>query len=201
MVCRSFHYCYGVWGYRVHGVTLISGSKPNLEPEVENEMNVFELLLWGLVAASVVHSLEEYFRGFVQFFPPVIKGFKPTTRIFWSINIVVIMLYAVAASISSYALWLSLAVPAASLINVVLHIGGAFMFQGKRFYSPGLASALLLYMPLSCSAYYIAFTTNTLSQTVLFVSMVIAVIGYAGLIGSLFTIAAFQKIQSQARES
>jgi hypothetical protein len=162
-------------------------------------MNLLELVLWGFVAASIIHSLEEYFKGFLQSFPQAIKGLKPTARIFWSINIIVVTIYAVAASVSHYALWLSLAVPAASMINVILHVGGAFRLQEKHFYSPGLASALLLYVPLSCLAYYVAFTAKVPPETVFLVSLLTAVLGYAALIISLFAVAAFQKTYSHAR--
>jgi hypothetical protein len=158
-------------------------------------MNTVDLLLWCLVGAAVIHSLEEYFGGFIDSFPPVIKGFKATPRIFWAINTAAIIIYILAASVSSYALWLGLAVPAASLINVVMHVGGAFKLKRKRFYSPGLGTAIFLYTPLSCLAYYEAWKANILSLNLLGISWVIAFTAYIALVGLIFTFAAFQRNQ------
>jgi hypothetical protein len=156
-------------------------------------MNPVDLLLWGLVGAAIVHSLEEYKGGFIQSFPPVVKGFKATARLFWAINIVNVLICAILASVYSYAPWLGLAVPAASLINVLLHVGAAFKLKKKRFYSPGLVSAIVLYLPLSCLAYYEAWATNILSINVFVTSVIVALIGYMGLIGSILAFALYQK--------
>lgn len=105
---------------------------------------------WAIVAAAVIHVAEEYRGGFLTWFPKF-SGMRIAMEQFVIVNALFVLLCITAALVPGQAIVLKLSVAALIFVNACIHIIGTVRF---RRYSPGLVSALLLYMPLAFYAYY-----------------------------------------------
>ena len=96
---------------------------------------------WGCVAIAMVHVWEEYCFGWLAWAQTFVAGVT-LAQFFW-INALFIALCVIAAVGRSTTLRLSIA--SLLLLNLCVHLFPTLRF-GK--YSPGLFSALLLYLPV-----------------------------------------------------
>ncbi len=100
------------------------------------------LLPWIMVLAATIHVAEEYFCGWIEWVQNYAKGVN--TKQFLVVNGVFLILSVFAAFSGHPFFVLSLA--SLFLINAGLHIAPTF---GKKDYSPGVISSIVLYLPIS----------------------------------------------------
>lgn len=104
-------------------------------------------LLWPFVPAYAIHVAEEWFGGFTTWVAQI-AGSPMSGDAFVAINLIAMLLLVVAiraAARDEANGWIAVTIATIGLINTVSHAGGALM---TRSYSPGLASAVVLYIPL-----------------------------------------------------
>lgn len=108
-------------------------------------------LLWLFVPAYVVHVAEEWFGGFPQWVRLMAGGPMPAAAFFAINGIALVLLVAgVRAAIRSDRHgWIAVTVATIALVNTGAHAAGAAL---TRSYSPGLISAVVLYVPLGLLA-------------------------------------------------
>ena len=142
---RSFWFDFGM--LLALAVTIYLGSHPTLS-------NI-QFLLGVSLVSLFVHQREEYRRpgGFGQMLNRVMYDSKtPDTYPLNSntaliINIFAWVLYGLAAYFAEDALWLGIAALTVSLGNFLVHTF-VFNIRGNTRYNPGMASAILLFLPL-----------------------------------------------------
>ena len=115
----------------------------------------------ALLGAAILHVFEEY--GYPGGFPQYLKRRAPALADYvtpgFSITINALLLFTcVAATTSLTTPILKLAVAALLGINALMHIAGTI--QTKR-YVPGVITAVLLYVPLSVTAFTAALHTSS----------------------------------------
>jgi hypothetical protein len=108
-------------------------------------------LLWLFVPAYLVHVGEEWVGGFATWIGTV-SGRSLPTPAFFIVNAVALVL--VVAGIRAAVRedrygWIAVALATIVLVNTVAHAAGAAL---TRSYSPGLISAVVLYVPLGSLA-------------------------------------------------
>ncbi len=104
-------------------------------------------LLWLFVPAYLIHLAEEWFGGFPHWVA-IIAGRPVPGAAFLVINGIAIVLLVVgirSATRTEDSGWIAVAVAAIALINTVFHASGLIL---TGTYSPGLISAVVLYVPL-----------------------------------------------------
>ena len=105
-------------------------------------------LLWLFVPAYGVHLVEEWFAGFPAWLATVVGRPLPATA-FLTINAVAMVLAVLgiraAVRAERYG-WIAIAIATVFLINTASHLAGSLV---TRTYSPGLLSAVILYVPLA----------------------------------------------------
>jgi hypothetical protein len=104
-------------------------------------------LLWPFVPAFTIHVAEEWFAGFTTWVA-LIAGREMTGGPFLAINAIAMVLLILgvrAASRAESAGWVAVTIATIVLINTVSHVAGSLL---TRSYSPGLFSAVVLYVPL-----------------------------------------------------
>lgn len=104
-------------------------------------------LLWLFVPAYLIHLAEEWFGGFPAWVALLVDRPVPETA-FVAINAVALMLMIIglrAATRAEANGWMAVAVATIVLVNTFLHFVGAVLTSS---YSPGLISAVVLYVPL-----------------------------------------------------
>jgi uncharacterized protein with HXXEE motif len=104
-------------------------------------------LLWLFVGAYAVHLAEEWFAGFPAWIGTVVGAPLPPAG-FLAINGAAIVLAIVgvrAAVARESAGWIAIALATIALVNTAAHLAGSLL---TRTYSPGLVSAVVLYVPL-----------------------------------------------------
>ena len=104
-------------------------------------------LVWLFVPAYALHVAEEWFGGFPDWVAPVVGSPLPPAA-FLGVNAVAMTLLVVgiaAAIRSERSGWVAVAAATVAIANTIAHLGGA-MLTGS--YSPGLVSAVVLYVPL-----------------------------------------------------
>ena len=97
-----------------------------------------------LPIAAFLHVLEEWFGGFVETMARIVQGV--TAAQFWIVNAVFLAYCMLAAATYRRRPLLLLAAVALVGINALIHTAAAIVFWG---YSPGVFSALTLYVPLT----------------------------------------------------
>ena len=104
-------------------------------------------LLWLFVPAYLIHLAEEWFAGFPVWIGSIIGNPLPAIAYIVINGIAFALLVAgIRAAIRSERYgWVAVAVATVTLVNTVAHVAGAAL---TRSYSPGLVSAVLLYVPL-----------------------------------------------------
>ncbi len=119
-----------------------------------------EIWLWVATAAYGLHALEEFMLDWKTWANKVLK-LPVDWPIFYVVNALVVVLGIIAAEIGWRLPALSLAFPALMLINAVFfHI---LPFVVKKKYSPGLTSAVCLFLPLGIWLFYGADKDGVLS--------------------------------------
>ena len=104
-------------------------------------------LLWLFVPAYLAHLAEEFFAGFPYWIRLIVGRPLPMTA-FLVINGVALcaLIAAVRAAIRrESAGWMAVAIAAIVTLNALLHLLGSFV---TGTYSPGLITAVVLYLPL-----------------------------------------------------
>lgn len=105
-------------------------------------------LLWLLVAAFAIHVAEEWFAGFPTWVARIASQPMPGDA-FLIINAVAMLLMVIgvrAAIRDERSGWIAVTIATIAVVNTLSHVGGAILTQG---YAPGLASAIILYVPLA----------------------------------------------------
>lgn len=109
--------------------------------------------------AAIVHVAEEYFSGWVDWANEFVSGV--TVRQFLIINALFISLCSLAAILSRKYIVFSSSVFSLLLINSLAHIAPTIK---HRTYSPGLMSAVLLFIPLGVFGYTTLLSNNIISN-------------------------------------
>jgi hypothetical protein len=110
-----------------------------------------EIWLWVAVAAYGLHALEEFMLDWKTWANKVLK-LPVDWPIFYVVNALVVVLGIIAAEIGWRLPALSLAFPALMLINAVFfHI---LPFVVNKKFSPGLISAIVLFLPIGSWLFY-----------------------------------------------
>jgi hypothetical protein len=117
-------------------------------------------IFWAIVVAAMIYVADEYRGGFVERFS-ALSGFRITRTELWIVNTLFMVLCLTVALFGDLPIVFRMPVTGLILINALLfHVGGAIRL---REYSPGLVSALVLYVPLALSAYLRAVATGLLT--------------------------------------
>jgi hypothetical protein len=104
-------------------------------------------LLWPFVPAYAIHVAEEWFAGFTTWVAQI-SGRPMPDAAFLIINAVAMLLLVIAiraAARNESNGWIAVTIATIFLINTVSHAAGSLL---TRSYSPGLISAVVLYVPL-----------------------------------------------------
>lgn len=130
------------------------------------ELSLLQLLLGGSLVALLLHQLEEY--RWPGYFPGMLNAtvyrssipdrYPLNTNTALVINVLLGWLtYALAALFAQQLPWLGIATVLVSFGNVLAH---AFFFnlKGRTWYNPGLASALLLFLPITVGYVHLVVT-------------------------------------------
>jgi hypothetical protein len=121
-----------------------------------------EIWLWVATAAYGLHALEEFMLDWKTWANKVLK-LPVDWPIFYVVNALVVVLGIIASIIGWRLPALSLAFPALMLINAIFfHI---LPFVVKKKFSPGLISAICLFLPLGIWLFYGADKDGVLSAT------------------------------------
>jgi hypothetical protein len=116
---------------------------------VATRRNASEWTLWAVALSCALHAAEEFLTGWQQWAPQALGIVMPTAT-FLVMNAVLVL---VALRLARYG-WrrpaLSLIVPAATLVNGIFFHILPTVVQGHR--SPGVYTAVLLYLPFSTGA-------------------------------------------------
>ena len=128
-------------------------------------------VFWMFVLASLVHIGEEYFfpGGFIQsvqrFNPRYASAF--TLQFAVLVNSAFLLLVTVGAFIGERSLVFSLSIAALLFINSLAHLAGTII---TRHYLPGVISGLLLYIPLSVTAFLLYFAADRIDVSGIFLA-------------------------------
>jgi hypothetical protein len=106
-------------------------------------------LPWAILAAAVLHVIEEYSTGFLPWFRRAIPALARAMTPAWALGINAMFLAFLLVAAIRPAPMLTLTAAALVALNAVLHVA---MTIRMREYSPGLITALLLYLPLGVLA-------------------------------------------------
>ena len=123
-------------------------------------------ILWAFVGAAVIHVVEEF--GYPGGFLETMRRFSPrfapsvTTRLAVIVNGLFLLLCVAGAIVGDRSPFLGLSIASLLLFNSLMHIGGSIKARG---YAPGLASGILLYLPLSLYAVYLLIASGRLTLT------------------------------------
>jgi hypothetical protein len=111
-------------------------------------------IFWIFFLASLVHLGEEYFfpGGFMQFMRRFNPRWAAAVNVPFAVivNSAFLVLVLAGAWLGESALLFSLSIAALLFINGMIHLAGAII---TRHYVPGLISSLLLFIPLSTTAF------------------------------------------------
>ena len=126
------------------------------------------IVLWIVTMAYAVHILEEYTLDWKTWATQALK-LNVSWSTFYVTNAVVVVLGLCAAAIGWTMPEVSLMFPALALINAIFfHIGPTIL---QRHFSPGLITAVLLFLPMSIWAYVGASADGVLSWWVALISV------------------------------
>lgn len=113
---------------------------------------------WAIVVAAIIHVIEEFQGGWLNWAQRYIPGI--TLSQFLTINTAFVFLCISGALAGSDYPVFSLSIASLIFINALIHIIPALRGRG---YTPGLISAVLLYLPLSLTAYYLTLHLQQMS--------------------------------------
>nr|CAP48922.1 putative integron gene cassette protein [uncultured bacterium]CAP49118.1 putative integron gene cassette protein [uncultured bacterium]CAP49119.1 putative integron gene cassette protein [uncultured bacterium] len=114
---------------------------------------------WAIVAASMIHVAEEYLGGWIEWVQKYAQGVKASH--FVIVNSIFIAT-CIAASMST-SNFFKLTIASLIFVNAIIHIVPTVVF---KHYSPGLWSAVFLYIPISSYSYYSAAKNWELSASI-----------------------------------
>jgi hypothetical protein len=118
-------------------------------------------VLSALGGAALVHILEEYVGDWVASVQEYVPGV--TLRQFAVVNAAFVVLCVAAAMVGANCLVFALSVTSLVLINAGIHVLATIVLPS---YSPGVMSAVLLYVPLGLYAFYTASGSGQMSLAV-----------------------------------
>jgi hypothetical protein len=119
-----------------------------------------EYLLWIALFSYAIHMFEEYELNWRDWARSVL-GLPVDWNSFYIANGIVVVMGVCCAEVGWRAPWFGLGLPALMLINATLfHVAPTI---AKRVYSPGLATALVLFYPSAGWAYYGAWADGVLT--------------------------------------
>ena len=122
------------------------------------------LIFWAALIAYAIHILEEFFYDWKSWAQNVLK-LQVEWSGFYVVNTVVLFIGVACASIGWSYPALALVFPALMLINgVFFHILPIIV---TRKFSPGLITALVLFMPIGIKAFSIALLTGVSTKAIL----------------------------------
>jgi hypothetical protein len=137
-----------------------------------------ETVFWLVLAVSVIHVVEEYVSGWVKFVNSFRNPISHTSMgAFYVVNSIFILLCALAALLNASFVVFSLSIAALLFVNAMIHVGGTVRF---RRYTPGVAAAILFYVPISIYSYYLYNQAGLLTITNLILSAALGA-GWMGL--------------------
>lgn len=126
-----------------------------------------EHILWIAAAAYALHILEEHqlnWRDWAQ----VVLRLPVDWTTFYLVNALVLVLGAICAAVGWREPWFALCYPAVMLINATLfHVLPTI---ARRVYSPGVATAVLLFYPVAAWTYYGAYADGALTPITVLIS-------------------------------
>jgi Protein of unknown function with HXXEE motif len=128
-----------------------------------NNLSSYQVVMWISLASLFIHQLEEY--RIVGSFPGMInkcmfRSDKPdryplNSQTALIINVCVGWIpYFLAAYFAEKAIWLGMATILISFGNTLAHCI-IFNVKGKAFYNAGMASSLILFLPITIAFFYI----------------------------------------------
>jgi hypothetical protein len=133
------------------------------------ETNGHEFVLWLALFAYGLHVLEEHSLNW-QAWAQHALGIPVSWADFYVTNAIVVVGGICAAMVGWRLPEVSLAFPALALVNAVLfHIGPTVR---QRLFSPGLLTAVILFLPVGTCSYYGAYLDGVLSVETVVVSVV-----------------------------
>ncbi len=123
-----------------------------------------DLIFWLIVAAAMIHIVEEYFSGWIEWAKKTVSSVD--LKSFVVVNVLFLLLCAAAAMFDLPVLRLAVL----SLIgsNIAVHIAGALRDRG---YVPGTISAVFAYVPLMVTGLVIFFRMYDLPLPLLILSI------------------------------
>lgn len=124
---------------------------------------------WAIVIASIIHIFDEYFGGWLIWVQKYAKGVTKNQFVF--VNSLFVIL-CVCASIGN-SLIFKLSIASLIFMNALIHIIPTVVF---KHYSPGIISAVILYIPISIYAYYSAIISNEVDAKRTVLSIIIGII-------------------------
>ena len=124
-----------------------------------------QFLLWLIVLVAIIHIVEEYLFGFIEIINKFISGI--TIIHFIVINLLFVSLCITGAIIYSHYQVFGLSVVFLIMINAFIHIMSSLIMKK---YTPGTASAVILYIPLAFLIIYRALKIEGINQHTLFLS-------------------------------
>jgi hypothetical protein len=128
--------------------------------------------LWVATAAYGLHVFEEFSLNWRDWARAVI-GLRVEWSDFYVVNALVIVLGIVATNLASAAPAVALSFPALMLINAVFfHIVPVIVTRGR--YSPGVATAIVLFLPIGYACFHVAGAAGLLDTGALVASFAIA---------------------------
>jgi hypothetical protein len=117
-----------------------------------------------IVLCAILHVGEEFFWNWVSWANQFVKGVTLSQFIFWNTLFLLLCILGVFSSSPTFKLSLA----SLMLFNVLVHLVPTMV---RRQYSPGLVSALLLYIPLGIYSYFSAINNSLASSNQIIVSV------------------------------
>lgn len=124
---------------------------------------------WGIVVVSLVHITEEYYGSWINWVQRYAPGV--TFPHFVVVNSIFVFLCIAASAIQILLFQLSIA--SLIFINALIHIVPTFFL---KHYSPGVWSAILLYIPLSVLSFYSTYIRGNLTHQNVILSVSIGIL-------------------------
>jgi hypothetical protein len=157
-------------------------------------MDSLQFLLWGSLISLFLHQFEEY--RYPGYFPGMMNvvmfnSKQPDRFPLNEQSSVVVNVfmgwgsYALAAVVGEKALWLAIATILVSVGNTIAHTL-IFNIRGKTLYNPGLATALLLFLPISLYFFYLITHNNLVTPMDWVLGIVLGVaLNYIGILKTI----------------
>ncbi|MEO6761705.1 MAG: HXXEE domain-containing protein [Candidatus Saccharimonadales bacterium] len=149
-----------------------------------NQLSSFRILLGVSLITLFLHQFEEYQLpgGFPRMINKAMFNSKQTDRYPLNSNTALIinttigwLLYILAFIFAEHAVWLVIASILVSVGNVIAHVL-LFNIKGKTLYNPGMATALLLFLPLSIYFFIFIAQHSLVHPSSLIVGLILGVI-------------------------